>query len=158
MSSNAFNFFVSTVKPTLEEFLTAPYDIRRGRLAAIVLSHMTDYWALEGYTGNRNFKEMKQPVDELRKTLSKQHPDYSLIIDIADASKHALLATDKTKRFPDSSTQVTRTAGIFDAPLGFFAEACVVEITFEDGTSKSLVEPIKSVLQMWNEKLSANER
>ena len=46
MSGHPFSeeFFKGTVEPTVNEYLAQPQDIRRGRLAAIVLEHMVDYW------------------------------------------------------------------------------------------------------------------
>lgn len=46
MSGHPFSeeFFKETVEPTVDEYLAQPQDIRRGRLAAIVLEHMVDYW------------------------------------------------------------------------------------------------------------------
>ncbi len=64
MSSHSADFS-STVKPTVSEFLENVQDVRRGRLAAIVLYHMTDYLALEGYMG-RDRKVMTERLDNLR--------------------------------------------------------------------------------------------
>jgi hypothetical protein len=50
MPTKAADFFTSIVRPTVDEFLCDTTDIRRGRLAAIVLYHMKDYWQLEHTT------------------------------------------------------------------------------------------------------------
>lgn len=42
----ARDYFEVTVKPTVQEFLSNTHDVRRGRLAAIVLYHIWDYLKL----------------------------------------------------------------------------------------------------------------
>ena len=37
-------FFRGIVSPTVDEAFAEPDNVRRGRLAAIVLLHMADYW------------------------------------------------------------------------------------------------------------------
>ncbi|SJM89925.1 conserved hypothetical protein [Crenothrix polyspora] len=139
--SSATVFFNSIVKPTVEEFIASPLNIRRGLLSAIVLNQMTDYWTIEKGCNLKNY----------RNQLSKNNPDYSFVNDVADATKHAQL-TNKSRQVHDSS-QVTRTPGLFDAPFGygFFAEACIVFAILNDGTEKPLLPAVESVLKMWEE-------
>ncbi len=47
MPTGARNFYLATAKPTLDEFYREPLNLRRGRLAAIVLFHVADYLFLE---------------------------------------------------------------------------------------------------------------
>lgn len=127
-------FFRSTVRPTVEEFLAEERDLRRGRLAAIVLHHMADYAALEGYEGNDR-RAMDVRLNALRQELIGLCPDYSLIHDIADASKHARLSVPKHgARQVSTAAQVTRPPGLFGMPFGYgnFAEAAVT-MTVGDG-------------------------
>jgi hypothetical protein len=154
--TSAADFFTSTVKPTVSEFLTNVRDIRRGRLAAIVLYHMADYIALEGYTG-QDRKIMNDRLDTLRKELIAKYPDFSLIRDIADASKHAQLSIPKkAARELSSSSQLTGSPGLFHAPFGqgVFAQAQIVFAILDNGTHKPLEPAIRSILTMWEEKLS----
>ncbi|MEW5903364.1 MAG: hypothetical protein AB1722_03345 [Pseudomonadota bacterium] len=156
MASEAANFFAFTVKPTVSEFLANPRDIRRGRLAAIVLYHMADYLALEGYAGHER-KEMDERLNAVREKLTAQCPDFSLIRDIADATKHAKLSAPKKapSRQLSSSQQLTRTPGLFQAPFGqgVFAEAAIVFATLNDGTTKPLLPAIHSVMAAVEEQL-----
>lgn len=157
MPSHAADFFASTVKPTVSEFLENVRDIRRGRLAAIVLYHMADYWALEGYTG-QDRKIMDERLDKLREELIASHPDFLLIRDIADASKHAQLSiSKKIARELSSSRQLTSSTGLFHAPFGtgVFAEAAIVFAILNNGTHKPLEPSIRSIVAMWEEKLRA---
>lgn len=151
MSSQAADFFTSTIKPTVAEFLANVWDIRRGRLAAIVLYHMADYLALEGYTG-QDRKAMNERLDRLREELIAKCPDFALVRDIADATKHAKLSIPKkTARELSTSKQITSSPGLFHAPFGegVFAEAAIVFVTLDNGMCKSLESVIRSVMAMW---------
>ncbi len=157
MASEAADFFTWTVKPTVSEFLVNPRDIRRGRLAAIVLNHMADYLALEGYVGHERC-EMDSGVKAVREKLTARCPDFSLIRDIADATKHAKLSAPKKGPLRDlsSSQQITRSPDIFQAPFGegVFAEAVIVFATLNDGTVKPLEPAIHSVMAALEEQLA----
>lgn len=157
MTSEAADFFAGTVKPTVSEFLANPQDIRRGRLAAIVLNHMADYLALHGYVGHER-NEMDRLVKEIRQRLTVRCPEFSLIRDIADATKHAKLSAPKkgSPRDLSSSQQITRSPGIFDAPFGegVFAEAVIVFATLNDGTVKPLAPAVHCVMAALEEELA----
>lgn len=157
MTSEAAEFFTWIVKPTVSEFLSNPQDIRRGRLAAIVLNHMADYLALNGYEGHER-SEMDRRVKAVREKLTARCPDFSLIRDIADATKHAKLSAPKKSppRDMSSSQQITRSPGIFQAPFGesVFAEAVVVFATLNDGTVKVVEPAVHSVLAALEEELA----
>jgi hypothetical protein len=81
--------------------------------------------------------------------LSQQCPDFLVIRDVADASKHRSLG--RVPRKLTSTAQVTRTSGIFDAPFGTacFNQASVVEYELDDGTKRPLLGAVRSVLWMW---------
>lgn len=145
---SAADFYASTVEPTVAEFLADVQNARRARLAAIVLYHMADYVALEGYTG-QDRKFMNERIDSVREELISRCPDFSLIRDIADATKHAQLAVSKkVPRELSSSTQVTSSPGLFHAPFGegVFAEAAIVFAVLDNGTHKPLEPAIRSVM------------
>lgn len=152
-NATATEFFLTTVKPTAEEFLRDFRSIRRGRLAAIVLYHMADHAALEGYSGI----EMKKRLDALHEELIDACPDFALIRDIADASKHARLhVRTESPRQVTTAGQITRPAGIFGAPFGtgVFGEASWVMVTLDGGQTCALVGIVQTVLQMWESKLN----
>ena len=152
--TRATDFWNSTVKPTVDEFVSAPTSLRHGRLAAIVLHQMVDYWALEGHqSGSRS--ALQELIDGTRARLEVGCPDLRFVGDVADATKHAVLA-GKTPRTVQTSTQVSKPPGLFQAPWGeaVFAEASYVEVTLADGTRRLLVDAIKSVAAMWEAELS----
>jgi hypothetical protein len=141
LSPRAADFFTSIVKPTVDDFLHAGEDVRRGYLAAIVLYHVFDYWTL------RKSEDDKKLI---RDDLMKRHPDFAIIRDVCDASKHATL-TRSSKQL-SSSEQIARPPGLFEAPFGIgrFDEAThVVEVTLDDGTILLLSALIRSSFSMW---------
>ena len=146
----AVDFFISTVKPTVDEFLNDTYDIRRGRLAAIVLNHMADYWCWHLYNDGS-----RAHLKKVRCDLIRERPEFSVIHDMADASKHHQL---NRRAQLTSSAQITRPPGLFQAPFGdflapgeggSFGEATNVIFKLDDGTVQLLEPAIRSVLAMW---------
>ncbi|WP_258531646.1 hypothetical protein [Xanthomonas oryzae] len=151
MRPAAAAFLAHTVEPTVAEFEKAPYDIRRGRLASIVLYHMADHFALDGFTGNDR-KLMDQKIEAARAAVQAKAPQFVLIRDVADASKHAKLASSKkAARQLTSTEQVSATPGLFQAPFGYgvFAEAAQVLVTLDDGTTLPLPPAVRAVLAAW---------
>lgn len=140
----ARDYFQFTVEPTVAEFLDEPTNLRRGRLAAIVLNHMVDYWA--AHTGSK--------VKDVMAELNLACPDAQLACDVADATKHAVLR-DSTRSIKDSSG-LHRPPGIFEAPFGYggFAEACGVQIQIQSGPARQLSEVIRSVLDTWRTRMA----
>ncbi|CCG41830.1 hypothetical protein [Magnetospirillum molischianum] len=154
----AENFFRSTVKPTVEEFLSDPLNLRRGRLAAIVLYHMADYWVAKRNEGGDK-KDNKNCLEKLHKQLIAECQEFNIIRDIADASKHARLYTQgKIPRIISSSEQITRRPGLFHAPfgVGVFNQASWVMVKMDDGSSRPLLDAIEAVMKMWEEMLNSN--
>ena len=147
--SNAADFLASTVKPTVDEFLASPHDVRRARLAAIVLYHMADYVALESNT----------PLKEVCSRATASCSDFPLVRDVANATKHAKLVAKK-KAALSSSSQVGASPGLFQAPFGegVFAEAVEVLFTLDSGERRPLLPVLCSVLQMWQRKLDGESR
>ncbi|WP_225210106.1 hypothetical protein [Xanthomonas bonasiae] len=149
--SNASTFLVYTVEPTVAEFEKEPYDIRRGRLAAIVLYHMADHFALDGFASHER-KLMDQEILNVRERVHATCPDFTIIRDVADASKHAKLAPSRrAARQLSSAEQLSATPGLFQAPFGYgvFAEAAEVIVTLDDGTTRPLLPAVRTVLTTW---------
>lgn len=151
--TNAKDFYTLVVEPTVNEFIDAPNNIRRGLLAVLVLNHMIDHLAQENETASDR-RAMDKRVKEVRNEILVQCPDFQFIWDMADSTKHAKLA--KTAREVSSSSQITRTPGIFEAPFGqgAFAEAIEVFAVLDDGTKKSLLPVVKSVFSCFKCKVN----
>ncbi|MEY8710475.1 hypothetical protein [Mangrovibacter phragmitis] len=123
------NYFLYTVTPTLDEFYQTPYDVRKGRIAAIILHHTDDYIFLASQYHLNPYQRIKSFRDEkLSPAINCKY--HSLIRDVCDASKHALL--DRTFDYIASQDQVQATPGLFQEPNGFFAEASEVEVHSKD--------------------------
>jgi hypothetical protein len=160
MRTRARDFFSGTVKPTVDEFLSDPTSSRRGRLAALVLYHMADYWALENYVGDDR-DAMTDLLSDTRKRLVSKCSDFTIIGDIADATKHAQLFDPSKNKNPkparklSESGQVRASPGLFQAAfgIGVFGEAGFVHVMLNDGEAYSLEGLVHSVLTMWNEEL-----
>ena len=149
MHGRARAFFAGTVRPTVEEFFADVNNIRRGRLAAIVLFHMADYWNIEVSP-----QPTKSTLRAIRRALITDCPEFSLIGDVANASKHDRLTEGNPKI--SGSDQIARAAGIFDAPFNtaMFNEASIVMVTRDDGTAQPLAGIVRAVMQMWERKLT----
>ncbi len=151
MPATAKEFLELIVEPTVAEFIQSPYDLRRGLLAAMVLSHVADHVAQEGFPA-MDRKTMDQRVITYRNRMLAICPDFQLIQDVGDATKHAKLAISREKvRSVPASEKVTASPGLFQAPLnhGAFAEACGVTVELLDGTKKPLLPAVLAVLHAW---------
>lgn len=158
MPSKAKTFFSMMVEPTVAEFIQYPFDIRRGLLAALVLNHMADHIALEGCTSTDR-SHMNNLLKTTRDSMLLNCPEFQFIQDVADATKHSKLSTSKTvgsaPRDVSSSSQISSTPGLFEAPFGegMFAEAVIVFVNLKDGSSKPLLPAVQTVLAAWKSEL-----
>jgi hypothetical protein len=150
------NFFTFTVKPTVDEFLNDLGNVRRGRLACIVLYHVADYWALGAHDKDFPIASLHKEITTLHKELILECPEFNLVRDVADASKHAQLSKQMAiPRVLSLSEQVTSSPGIFHAPFGegVFSGASIVMVTLDDRTTHPLPDAVRSVLSMWERKV-----
>ena len=156
MPSTAKEFFTLMVEPTVKEFIQSPHDLRRGLLAAMVLNHMTDHFAMENFS-ETDPASMRKQLNKVREDIHRIHPDFQFIQNVSDATKHSKLSIpeNKTAREITSSTQISSTPGLFHAPFpeGRFLEAAVVFATLKDGSSKPLLPQVEAVLEIWRSKL-----
>ena len=127
------DYFENTVKPTVDEYLSGNgrFNIRRARLAAIVVEHIIDYYSLA----------YKKDRAEVRKDITCLSPLYSVVRDAANATKNG---------------QIKCPPGFFQAPFGegCWAEAIEVYVETDDGRKISLENTIKEVMRVWDMKIS----
>lgn len=130
-----FDYYHKIVIPTVSEFLQNKHDIRKGRIASIVLDHMRDYWAI--YLDQHEIRSITETI--LKDEIYDACPDSALIRDVCNATKHGLLRTSKSdKNIPKliSSTHQVRSEqndGLFVRGFGsLFGEANYVFIKFLD--------------------------
>jgi hypothetical protein len=145
MPRKAADFFISIVRPTVEEFLRDTGDLRRGFLATIVLYHTADYWFRE------NKIKYNDDLSSLHGDLIKNRPEFTVIRDVADASKHGelLRPQKKNRRNLSSSDQVNVINDFFSDGVSIFSYVPDVKYTLDDGSSGSLEGAVRSVLSMW---------
>ncbi len=149
---NALNdYFENIVKPTVDEYLswTGRCDIRRAKLAAIVLEHMIDYYDLE-YSNKEITKDDRIRKREIREKIEQQCPSYSIVRSVADATKHRLIERENEKNIKGVE-QVKYSPGFFEAPFGegCFAEAIEVCLEKDNGDRVSVEKPIRELLKFW---------
>ncbi|PZP32541.1 MAG: hypothetical protein DI603_10180 [Roseateles depolymerans] len=112
---------------------------------------MADHFAMDGFAA-RDWKSMRTEIDAARERIQALCPAFELIRDVADASKHAKLATQKNvPRQLSSADQVSASSGLFGAPFGcgVFAEGAEVTATLDDGATKALMPAVRAVLAAW---------
>lgn len=157
-----YEYYEETVKPTVEEFLKDKTDLRKGRLAAIVLDHMRDYRIVQQGIGT---------TEILLNEIKHDCFDLVLIRDVCNASKHCILTSNcrnKTNvKNPRNLTKVSdikseKNTGTFRAPFGtpkaLFGEANRVYMKFDEPIifnnekiiGRFLHEAISEVIQYWN--------
>ena len=151
----AEEFFKEVVQPTVDEYLRQPQDIRRGRLAAIVLEHMVDYWHVD--TG-----ESKSAIRAALRTDTPilNHSNYwsaDLIRDVADASKHARL--NRALRMLTCAEQInSRHVGAWNTTTYNFVpygrqRGADAEIKLDNGKIYILKNAVYQVSEAWRKKL-----
>ena len=141
------DYFENTVIPTVNEYLlgNGRFNIRRARLAAIVVEHIIDYYSVA----------YKKTKEEVRKDITDLSPFYPIVRSAADATKHRSLKRKNTDI--KESEQIKCPPGFFQAPFGegYWAEAIEVYVETDNGKKISLENAIKEVMQVWDMKISS---
>jgi len=143
------HFFQTVVAPTVDEFLANDQSIRRGFLAAIVLSHMADYWAAD--EGHRD-------AFGIRTSVAEACPAFQLVWDVADAAKHQNLTQRADTRTVTHAGQVRAPAATFGSFLfgevPFGAAGSPVKVQQDDGRTAFLAPAIRASVEEWKRRLS----
>lgn len=148
---SVIDYFEKIVKPTVDEFLLKPTDIRRGRIAAIVLYHMWDYADKNGI-GN--------PSDAL---IDKEKMLYEVVRATANATKHFKLGNKTIIAKKSGQVFAEENEGLFCAPFGegVVAESNEVYLLLDspqthDGETYeyvNLAAAIKFVMAFWQQQI-----
>ena len=143
------HFFETVVAPTVDEFLANDQNIRRGFLAAIVLSHIADYWAAD--EGHSN-------AHRVRVSVADACPAFQLVWDVADAAKHQTLTKRPDTRTLTNAGQVRAPAATFGSFLfgevAFGATGSPVKVLQDDRTIAFLAPAIRASVKEWKRRLS----
>ncbi|MCE4059971.1 hypothetical protein LXM60_07100 [Pandoraea sputorum] len=137
----------------MAELLGSPNDLRRSYLAAVVLYHTTDHYLVQTQGRDAALANgRKSPILELVKKLSASCPEFLLVRDIADATKHCELRPQKeVPRGLVSAASIRRPSGTFSAPFGtaVFGEASIVTVTTDNGERFPLIGILITAYNMW---------
>jgi len=151
MKQHAKEFLRQVVEPTCTEYLATAGDLRRARIAAIVLEHMTDYWAVE--------KSLK--LKAAREMVHHECAEAKIIRDVADASKHCSL--DRGDALTKRADQVVRCPGsvLGGAPLNsgpLNAEPAIVIVQEIDNGFMQIGfnQVMSAVLSYWQERCASS--
>lgn len=149
-------FLNEIVAPTVKEFLKRPDDIRLGKVAAIILSSLADYFVHARPSLCSIVVQNAGPRDKMSKhweEWSKLCPEAGLVRDVGDATKHVRLTrpTAKLKEVSGIKTDEVLLADgdsstlLFSFEDGEFPLSLGVEVVavLPDGTSHSLVELLR---------------
>lgn len=153
--SLAHDFFRETVEPTVEEFLADRRNIRRGRLASIVLSHMVDYWYVD------HNHESKTEIRRKLKSKTCINDDYSFfqaVWDVSDASKHAILTEQGQHVLKDArDVKQNRVGAMGTVPMGMDPMGALIPndviVVIDDGKQYSLSCAVSRVMDVWKQML-----
>lgn len=163
-----FDYYHNIVEPTVSDFLQNKYDIRKGRIAAIVLDHMRDYWAI--YLNQHEKRSITEKI--LKDEIYELCPDAALIRDVCNATKHGLLRISTNDKIIPKSIHSThqikseQNEGLFVGGFGgMFGESNYVYINFEyenevnDKSFKQrhLFEVVSVVRDYWEKKLDSEK-
>ena len=148
-------FFKETVEPTVDEYLVRPENVRRGRLAAIALNHVVDYW----------HEDTHESLTAIRATLRADtpipgYPDHSssdVLRDVADASKHAKLNRADSRLTNADQVKKQLIGAMGTAPMGMvpmgMLKAVDTRATLNDGQSFNLAYVVRNAAEVWRKKL-----
>ncbi|WP_278620820.1 hypothetical protein [Ectopseudomonas oleovorans] len=147
MPSNSKEYFYLMVEPTVKEFINSPNSLRRGLLAALILNHMIDHLAQENEPAADRIT-MNERVKAKRNEIIGACHEFQFIWDVADSIKHAKL-TAKKSREVSSSSQLTGSAGLFQAPFGegVFSDAVEIFAVVDNGLEKPLLPAVIAVFE-----------
>ena len=157
------DYYENIVKPTVQEFLENKHDIRKGRIAAIVLDHIRDYWAIYSHQHEKWFITETILKDEIYELC----PDAALIRDVCNATKHGLLRISTNEKIIPKSIHSThqikseQNEGLFVGGFGsMFGESNhVINFEYENEVNDNslkhrfLFEVVAVVRDSWEQKL-----
>jgi len=147
-SSPTRAFFFEIARPTAHEFLHRD-DRRLGMLAAIVLSHVADYWACE----QQGLGSTPTKLQAVRRHLKATCPAFAILHDLADASKHYQL-NDPTREKRLKPASRGALIGTFTLnSVAFNQGPSPVMVTDPNGVPIPLAPVIQQVVDVWEREL-----
>ncbi|MBW2619103.1 MAG: hypothetical protein JRC92_09525, partial [Deltaproteobacteria bacterium] len=132
--------------PNFNDTDAHPLDIRHAFNAAIAAYHFYEHFWHHCPQNSQYYSKLRTLTNEhdYRKSLANKCPEFALIWDVADASRHAELRSSK-KRELFSSDQIHERGGAFDS--SFSRGFDIGRIVIEDNSGKEydFFETLKAV-------------
>lgn len=148
--TTAHDFFDTHAVPNHEEWLAKPVDIRLGMNAVVSLYHMADhFWHAYASLDSARVFATATPA-QLRSELARQHPQFALLRDVAEAHKHMKL--DRSTRVVTGSSQIAVGAtgwGQGGYGTGPYGGGLSIVVELDDGTKQHLTDLAREVRQLW---------
>ncbi len=149
MFAKARNYVVQNALPAYREFFAAlrrnrfgeAEIVRLGVTAAIALYHLREH--------------LPDPIRPTNEAIENACPDYALVGDIANASKHKKL--NRAKRRISNAEQICEVAVStqYKDRKGFYPVVqAAVHVKLDDGTERDLAELLHNVMNMWSQRLA----
>lgn len=155
-----YDYYLNIVKPTVAEFMVDKSNLRKGRLAAIVLDHVRDYRAVQ----------LDISSNMVLNTIKDACPDAVFVRDVCNASKHAILTNTHKIPITISNTEKIKAEsnkGLWSAPFGhsIFGESNYVFIKFDNYqlvygervSFRNLHDCINELIQFWDKQLDIKD-
>jgi hypothetical protein len=165
-SDRAVEHFKDIVALTAEEYLRPEHlnSVRHGYQAASMLAHMAEHFYEARCAGSdRSQCNGKKDGKEFLEDLAARNPDYALLADVSNASKHAVLRPTIRGRCRDfisseNIRQGTSAANSIEPansslPINQDALFVYFDIGPKAGTGCYLFPAVQRVLTFWREEL-----
>jgi len=149
MANNTRDYFTQNVLPACKAFFEARDENRFGEKQLVRL----------GTTASSALFHLREHVPEAlrpsKKELERKCPEYGLIADVANASKHGALTKGMPRvRHMDQISEVLILTKYADEDGEYNSAQAEVWLTLGDGTVLTLASQVNSVLEMWASILS----
>ena len=134
------------------DLVILPYDAYRQTRRKDVAGTRSDLKsALAAATAAYHFREHLPPsLQKSRSEVAQNCPDYDLLGDVVNASKHNLLTRGNPQINSADDIRELLVSTIFEDEHGVYTSASKsIEITLKDGTTRELVDVMTNIVNMW---------
>jgi len=149
MFTKARNYVIQNALPAYREFFAALRHnrfgegeiVRLGVTAAIALYHLREH--------------LPDPIRPTRDALQNTCPDFALVGDVANASKHKKLDRGRPRISNADQVYEMAVSTQYQDKKGWYpAVQVAVHVRLDDGTERDLADLLHGVMNMWSQKLA----